>query len=82
MVVVRIFDGGGIPDKLSDDSTREGGGYTAEMENPGRRGRATDFWNDFPGEGTPVELSGGGMPGPSSNKDGNAGALPATACPQ
>ena len=47
MQVVWIVDGGGIPDDSYDDSTWEGGGETAEMENPGHVERATDFPNDF-----------------------------------
>ena len=49
MQVVRRVDGGGIPDESSDDSTWEGGGYTAAIENPGHGGRATEFPNDFTG---------------------------------
>ena len=75
-------DGGGIPDDSSDDSTWEGGGDTTDLENPGRGGRATDFTNDIPGKGKPAELPGGGMPRPSSEEDGNTGALPAPSCPQ
>ena len=78
---LRRVDGGGIPDETSDDSTLEGGGDTTEMDNPGRRGRATDFPNEIPGEGRPSETPGGGMPGPSGDEDGNAGALPAPSCP-
>ena len=79
---VRRVDGGGIPDESSDDSAWEGGRDTTAMENPGRRGRATDFLNDIPGEGRPTELPGRGMPGPSGDEDSNAGALPAPACTQ
>ena len=78
---VRRVYGSMILDKSSDDSTWEGGGDTASMENPGCGGRATDFPNDFPGEGRPAELPGGGMPGTSGDKDGNVGALPAPECP-
>ena len=78
---VRIVDGSRIPDESSDDSTWEDGKEAAAMENPGRRFKATYFTNEFPGEGRPVELPGGGMPGPSGNEDGNVGVLPATACP-
>ena len=46
---VRIFVGGGIPDKSYDDSTWEGGGDTTEMEHTGLRGWASEFQNDFPG---------------------------------
>ena len=75
-------DGEGISDEYSDDSTWDGSGDTVAMENPRRGVRATDFQNDLPVEGRPAELPGGGMPGPSDNEDGNAGALPAPACPQ
>ena len=52
------------------------------MEHPGRGGWTSDFQNDFPGKGRPADLPGGGMPGPSGDEDGNAGALPAPACPR
>ena len=52
-----------------------------EMEDPSRGGWATDFPNEIPGEGRPAELPGRGLPGPISDKDGNAGALPAPAYP-
>ena len=45
------------------------------MEHPGRGGWASDFQDDLPGKRRPAELSNGGMPGPSGDKDGNAGAL-------
>ena len=50
------------------------------MEHHGRGGWATDFQNDFPGEEMPTDIPGGGMPGPSGEKDINAGALCAPAC--
>ena len=53
-----------------------------EMDNPGRRDQVTDFLNEIPGEESPVELPGGGMPRLSSDKDGNAGALTGPACPR
>ena len=79
---VQRVDGGGIHDKSSDDSTWEGGRDTVATEKPGCRGRATDFPNDFTGEGRPAELPGGGMTGPSADKDGNTGALTAPECPR
>ena len=42
----------------------------------------SEFQDDLPGEGRPAELPGGGMHGPSGDKDGNAGALPVPAYPQ
>ena len=57
---VQGVDGGGIPDKSSDDSTWEGGGDKTELENPGRRGRAAEFRMTFPAKGgqrrCPVEV--------------------------
>ena len=79
---VRSVDGGRITDESSDDSTWKGGGDTAAMENLSRRGRATEFPNDFTGKRRPAEMPGGGMPGPSGKEDGNAGALPAPECPR
>ena len=51
------------------------------MAHPVHGYRASDYQDDFPGEGRPAELPGGGMPGPSGDEDGNAGAIPAPACP-
>ena len=82
MCSVRIVVGVGIPDESYDDSTWEGGGDTTAMEHPGRGDWASEFQDDLPGEGRPAELPGGGMPGPSGDEDGNAGALPAPACPR
>ena len=79
---VRGDDGGGIPGESPHDSTQEGGGDRTELENPGRRGRATEIPNGIPSKGRPVELPGGGMPGPSGYKDGNAGALNSPECTQ
>ena len=80
MQEVQRVDGGGIPDKSYDDSTREGGGDTTEKNNPGRGGWATDFPNDTPGKRRTVKLPSGRIPGASGDKDVNAGALLAPAC--
>ena len=69
--------GGGIPVESPDDSAWEGVRDATELKNPGRRGRAMDISNGIPGQGRPVELPSGGIPGPSGDEDGNAGALPA-----
>ena len=53
-----------------------------ELYNPSHQGRATDISNGLPGQGRPVELPGGGMPGPIGNKDGDAGTLPAPEFPK
>ena len=75
-------NGGGIPGESPDESKWEGDGGTTELRKPGCGGRAMDIPNVIPGEGRPAELPGGGMPGPSGDKDGDAGALPALACPR
>ena len=49
------------------------------MEHPSRGYWALDFQDNLTGKGRPVELLGGGMPGPSGNEDGNVGTLPAPA---
>ena len=36
----------------------------------------------LPANGSPTELPGGGIPGPSGDEDGNVGALPAPAYPR
>ena len=74
--------GGGISVKSYDDSTWEGDRDTSAMEQPGRGDWASEFQDDLPGKGRPAELPGGGMPGQIGNKDENAGAIPAPACPR
>ena len=73
--------GGRIPVESYDESTWEGGGDTLAMEHRGRGDWDSDLQDDLPGKGRPVELSSGGMPGQSGDKDGNAGALCALECP-
>ena len=53
---MRRVVGGIIPDKSSDDPTWEGGRNTTAMEHPGRGGWASDFQDEIPVEGRPVEL--------------------------
>ena len=77
---VRVDDGGGIPGESPNDSAWEGVRDATELENPVRGGRTTDISYGIPGKGRPVELPGGGMPGPIGDKDGDAGALPAPLC--
>ena len=79
---MRRVVGGRIPVESYDDSTWEGGGDTSAMEHPGHRGWASDLQDDLPGEGRPVELSSGGMPGQSGGEGGNAGAILARECPR
>ena len=78
---VQGVDGGGIPDESSDDSILEVGGDMLDMDNPGRGVLAKYFLNEITCEGRPTELPGGGMPRPIGDKDGNAGAFTAPACP-
>ena len=52
------------------------------MDHPGRGDWASDFQYDLPVEGRPAELPSGGIPGQSGDKDGNAGAIIAPACPR
>ena len=73
--------GGRIPVESSDDSTWEGIGDTAEMEHTGPGDRTPDVQDVLPGEGRTADMSGGGVPGQSGDKDGIAGALCALACP-
>ena len=73
---VRGGDGGRIYGESHDDSAWAVGRGATELENPGHRGGATDISNGLPGQGRPLELTGGGMPGPSGNEDGDAGTLP------
>ena len=82
MRLVRRYVGGRIPVKSSDDSTWEGGGETAAMEHTGHGNRTPDLPDVLPGEGRTAEMPSGRVPGQSGDKDGNAGALRAPACPQ
>ena len=63
------------------DSTWEGGRDTSAMKHPGRGDWASDLQDDLIGEGRTAELSSGGMPGQSGDKDGNVGALREPSCP-
>ena len=71
-----------IPFESYDDSTWESGGDTLAMEHPGRGDRASDLQDDLTGEGRTAELSSGGMPVQSGDKDGNVGALRAPEYPR
>ena len=75
---MQVYDVGGIPGESPDDSAWEGDRDATDLENPVRGGRDTEISNGIPGQGRPVELPGGGMHGPSGNKDGDAGAFPTT----
>ena len=52
-----------------------------ELENFGHGRRAADILHGLPGQGRPVELPGGGIPGPSSDEDSDAGPFTIPACP-
>ena len=75
-------DDGGICGETHNDSAWESGRGATELEDIGHRGIAVGISNGLPGQGSPTELPGGGMPRPSGNEDGDGGALPALACPQ
>ena len=79
---MRRYVGGWIPVESSDDSTWEGGGETVEMEHTGHREWSLELPDVFLGEGRTAEIPCGRVPGQSSDKDGNAGALIAPACPR
>ena len=74
--------GGRIPVESFDESKREGGGATAEMEHTGCGGRTPDLTDVLPGEGRTAKLRSGGVPGQSGDEDSNAGALIAPAFPR
>ena len=67
---------------ILDYSTQEGGGETAEMEHTGRGDQTPDLPDVLTGEGRTAEMPSCGVPGQSGNKDDNAGALRAPACPR
>ena len=71
-----------LPVKSSDDSTWEGGRKMAEMGHIGRREGAPELPDVFPGKGRTAETPRGRVPGESGDKDNNAGAFRAPACPQ
>ena len=74
-------DGGGICGGTHDDSVWASGRGATELEYLKHRGRAADILHGFDGQGSPTELFGGGMPGPSGDKDGDASSLPIPVCP-
>ena len=71
-------DGGRIFGGAQYDAAWASGRGETELENIDQGGRAVDVLHGIPGQGRPVELPGGGMHGPSGNKDGDAGAFPTT----
>ena len=74
-------DGNRIYGDPHDDSEWAIGIGATELENLGHEGRAADISNILPSQGRPAELPGGGIPGPSGEKDGNADTLTTLACP-
>ena len=74
--------GGRLHVKSSDVSTWEGGGTTTSVKYPGRRKGTPRIPDVLSGNGGAADMPHGGVPGESGNKDGNAGALRAPACPQ
>ena len=74
-------DDGGICGETHNDSAWESGRGATELEDIGHRGIAVGISNGLPGQGSPTELPGGGMPGPNGDKEGDASSLPIMACP-
>ena len=71
-----------IPIDSFDNSTRQGGKETAEMEHTNRGGRTPDLPDVLPGKGRTADMPRGGVPGESGDEDGTAGALRAPAYPR
>ena len=78
---VRGGDGGRICDGSKYDSAWGSGRDAAELENIGHGGRSAGLSDGISGQGRPADLPGGGMTGPSSDEDGDAGSLTIPACP-
>ena len=78
---VRGGDGGGIFGREQDDTAWASGRGETELENLDHRGRAADVSHGLPGQGSPAELSGGGVYRKSGYKEGDAGTFSAPACP-
>ena len=78
---VRGGDGGGIVGGAQDDTAWASGRGEMELENLGHGGRAADIPHGFTRQGRPAELTGGGMPRTSGDKDGDAGKFYAPSCP-
>ena len=74
-------DGVGICGGLQDASALASGIGAMELENLIHGGRYTDMSYGLTVQGRPAELTGGGMPGPSGNEDGDAGPFTIPACP-
>ena len=73
---VQEGDGDGICGGTHNDSARAIGRGATELEDLGHRGIAADILHGLNSQGSPTELPGGGIPGPSDNEDGDAGSLP------
>ena len=78
---VQGIDGGKICVGSQDEYTWASGRGATDLDNLGRRGRDVDLSNGLFCKGRPMEVPGGGMPGPSSNKDIDTGSLPIPSCP-
>ena len=73
--------GGRLNVELSDDSTWESGGSKTPVDNPYRR-QGPVIPDVLSGKGGTSEMPRGGVPRETGDKDGDAGALCAPACPQ
>ena len=79
---VRRDADGRLPVESSDDSTREGGRETAPVYHTGHREDVPELLDVLSGKGGTANMPCGGVPEESGDKDGNAGALRAPACPR
>ena len=78
---VQVGYGGGVFGGAQDDTACASGRGETDIENLFDVGRSADVSHGLPGQGTPAELPGGGMPKTSGDKDSNAGNFSALECP-
>ena len=79
---MRRTAGGRINVESSDDSTWESGGVKTPVDNHDRGQGPPGIPDVFIVKGVTAEMLCGGVPGETGDKDGDAGALRALACPQ
>ena len=77
---MRRYFVGRIPVESYDDSTWDGGGYTAAMEHTVCGDLTPNLQDILPGERSTAEISSGRVTGQSGDEDGNVGALRAPEC--
>ena len=79
--VVRVGDGGRIIGGAKYETSWESVRGDMQPENLGHGRKYVDIPYVLPGQGSPAELTGGGMPRTSGDKDGDASTFCAPACP-